>query len=864
MKQKKISKSNIVVFVLICVLFCGCFADVFASNVVTPSAIQVNPSSKLSEITFNGEGYTNITLDATYGSTTVNNVPVYCITKGSSPDNNHYALFFVGDGYTKDEQPKFIEDVKNKTALFLNTAPYSFFKDQFDVYAIEVPSNESGKNADTFFGVKNSLTIGAKSTVFQQFRNPLADALSIDKDKDVYQCTLISNHPWGVGTSASGGRYSVIGREADAVFIHESGHAANGLTDEYYAGPKVHNNSTKANRLHISTIAKDGVDLEKITMYDYDDIDVSKAQWSEYLGYRECYIDAFDDTGTSDKDPYGRPDSALELRPNHKQSMMGNAGAPYCPVCEAEIFSQLNKYFGYPYDTFVPALEFSYPLVDIPTYYCNWPSSSKYYDSTKAYHPAPPTGKDPIGQPPKEFRTFTNLSTLNTNTNTDLLDASNHDITLRTVICSYNTPTTLTLKLTVLDENNTIVGEKTKDYPIGSNKIYTNSTKYASSVAASMELTLAQSEWKTITGSDSPDLSKYKIIGQVLDENGNILQKTDDISTPSPIPTHKPTSVPTTNPTHKPTSDPTANPTHKPTSVPTVNPTHKPTSIPTVAPTEPPNPTPPTIAPTNKPTSTPNHSYNPSPNYPTVSTTPDPTIAPTVSPTITPVPTKTPTASPKPTKKPSKPRPTKTPSSSSSSDNSNKRTWNIKVYAYQIVAEKKKGYVYSLNGKKWSNDSKFTNLTPFKTYTLYVKNSVTKEIIKTSFITFPSHTSTETSVSIGKVAGYEYKIDNGKWTKTPNFKNLQPGKKYQISARKYAVNGKKADKVYKNTVKTKSIIKKVTSSTIKVVDRYGWQYKINGGKWQKNNTFKNLKSKTTYTIYMKKGKQQMKQKVKTK
>ena len=128
---------------------------------------------------------------------------------------------------------------------------------------------------------------------------------------------------------------------------------------------------------------------------------------------------------------------------------------------------------------------------------------------------------------------------------------------------------------------------------------------------------------------------------------------------PTPEPTHTPTSSPvptaTHSPTHTPTSSPvptaTPSPTHTPTPTATPSPTHTPTPTATPSPTHTPTSSPvptATPSPTHTPTSSPVPTATLSPTH-----TPTPTAAPspTHTPTLTPEPTATPTPTPEPTVK---------------------------------------------------------------------------------------------------------------------------------------------------------------------------------------------------------------------
>ena len=53
-------------------------------------------------------------------------------------------MVFLGDGYQINEMEKYIKDVRATVDLIFNESPYKEYKNLFNVYAIEVPSKESG------------------------------------------------------------------------------------------------------------------------------------------------------------------------------------------------------------------------------------------------------------------------------------------------------------------------------------------------------------------------------------------------------------------------------------------------------------------------------------------------------------------------------------------------------------------------------------------------------------------------------------------------------------------------------------------------------------------------------------------------
>lgn len=86
--------------------------------------------------------------------------PVHVIHK-TGDDKENFVIVIMGDGYTADEQDKFLQDAKKKAQGMLRWSPYKEYSDHINIYAVQAVSNESGisvyggKNADTYFMLKS-------------------------------------------------------------------------------------------------------------------------------------------------------------------------------------------------------------------------------------------------------------------------------------------------------------------------------------------------------------------------------------------------------------------------------------------------------------------------------------------------------------------------------------------------------------------------------------------------------------------------------------------------------------------------------------------------------------------------------------
>lgn len=158
--------------------------------------------------------------------------------KGDSSDK--LDLVFLGDGYTAEEQDKFIADAHRFTEALFQTPPFHKHKEDFNVWAVSLVSEESGTdfsgqsifkntalNAGFYtFGVSRYLTTPDMKSIRDAVWNLPCDAVFI----------LVNTETYG-----GGGMYNfyAIGSADNArtneVFVHEFGHSLAGLADEYFS-----------------------------------------------------------------------------------------------------------------------------------------------------------------------------------------------------------------------------------------------------------------------------------------------------------------------------------------------------------------------------------------------------------------------------------------------------------------------------------------------------------------------------------------------------------------------------------------------------------------------------------------------------
>ncbi|NPA37486.1 MAG: peptidase M64 [Chlorobi bacterium] len=164
----------------------------------------------------------------------------------NGPSNKNVDIAFIAEGYTEEEQDKFIEDIKRLTGYLFSFPPYDKLKDKFNIWAIGAISEQSGCD-DPGKGIWVNTAVNSSFNTF-----------GIDRYLESYDVRSIrdyaANAPYDqiyvlVNTKKYGGggiynHFSLTSADniySKQVFIHEFGHAFAGLGDEYYTSDVAYN-----------------------------------------------------------------------------------------------------------------------------------------------------------------------------------------------------------------------------------------------------------------------------------------------------------------------------------------------------------------------------------------------------------------------------------------------------------------------------------------------------------------------------------------------------------------------------------------------------------------------------------------------
>ncbi len=591
--------------------------------------------------------------------------PVHVIHKAGD-DKENFVIVIMGDGYTAEEQDKFLQDASEKARGMLTWSPYKEYSDRINIYAVQAVSNESGiseyggKSVDTYFQVK---VIG-KAARFSNGGDEKAKALRaeleenyLDAGANVGTIHVLCNAKGSYGASINP-LFSFSANSDDnqngTVMAHEIAHSIGRLGDEYERYTNKPNTSDTTNPETI--------------------------KWAKMLGFRGIGITQ---AGTE-----------TAFAPS-RECMMRWLGQPFCEVCKMELARNLNNtdYVSRPAAIYVADPEISIPHSKTGTLDRD---SEKYRISEKNINKA--------NDQDLEFRTVVqNMVNREQHlkmsfriigadgTTVKYSEEKNYTIP---ALANWYDPEAAkeSLSITIPDVYGLVSGDKIEgkieDADTGE-VLATDKTAEQAWSAVNLHYKLKkedgtiedipEAEMTTVYVPENstytlrnPQLSGYSYIGNDLDGNGvNVTGESVDVTyyyqvaaevveTPKPTPaeTDEPLVTPTVSPTVIPTMEPA---TATPSATPITSPTVKPTTVPTLSSTATP-----TVCPTKTPSVTATPTQRPATSVPilpptkTPVATSTPTLPPTKTPDVTNMPTLPPTNTPAATSTPTLP-PTKTP-----------------------------------------------------------------------------------------------------------------------------------------------------------------------------------------------------------
>ena len=276
--------------------------------------------------------------------------------KYSGDVNKRINIVLLADGYQTAELDQFIIDVNNFISGLFLEQPYKEYENYFNVFAIKVPSNESGAShpgtatdvveanqnhpvisVDNYFGstfdyagIHRLLVATNTSSIYTVLGNnfPLYDVVVVMANSSYY--------------GGSGGFIATVSTNVSSAEVaeHELGHTFAQLGDEYYAG--------------------DNYATEKVNMTQ--NTDPSSVKWKNWYG--DNGIGIYQHSGSGNASQWYKP---------HQNCKMQYLNNPFCSVCIEATIEKIHAYIN-PIDSYSPSsltiqttsfpIEFSLELIN--------------------------------------------------------------------------------------------------------------------------------------------------------------------------------------------------------------------------------------------------------------------------------------------------------------------------------------------------------------------------------------------------------------------------------------------------------------------------------------------------------------------
>lgn len=262
--------------------------------------------------------------------------------KFSGDNDKRINLVILSEGYQEVELNQFISDATAFSNDMFSQSPFLEYANYFNVYAIKVPSNESGadhpgtatdvseplipvKYVDTYFNATYD-AYGFHRLLYYEL-----DGNSANNTEAIINTVLANNFPIYdlaliiVNSSEYGGTggefpISYNGTYGSEIAIHELGHSLFNLKDEYYPG---------------DLLAAEAVNMTQET-------DPTLVKWKNWLNTNNVGIY-----------PYATSGNAASWNRPHQNCKMRYLDVPFCSVCKEGMVEKLHSIIA-PIEDYTP------------------------------------------------------------------------------------------------------------------------------------------------------------------------------------------------------------------------------------------------------------------------------------------------------------------------------------------------------------------------------------------------------------------------------------------------------------------------------------------------------------------------------
>ena len=242
-------------------------------------------------------------------------------------------LVFLSEGYTVEEMGKFDADARRFMEALFKTPPYDTRRNDFNIWAVNLISEESGTDKSgegTYkntalnsgfytFGIERYLTTPDMKLIRDAVWNVPCDAVFILVNSETYGGGGMYNF-YAIGTADN--------KLTIRVFVHELGHSFAGLGDEYFQSEVSYNDFYNLNvepwEPNITTLVNFDIKWKDMLPPNTPIPTPVEGKYADKLGVFEC-------GGYVSKGIY-RPMNHCTMRDM----------SPFCPVCKRAILQMID------------------------------------------------------------------------------------------------------------------------------------------------------------------------------------------------------------------------------------------------------------------------------------------------------------------------------------------------------------------------------------------------------------------------------------------------------------------------------------------------------------------------------------------
>ena len=235
----------------------------------------------------------------------------------------------IGDGYQANQLNAYITDAVNLSNYLFSVSPFLEYKDYFNVFAINVPSVDSGANHPGTSPDAScpSVPLSSVNTCCNStFDYANIHRLLVPQNYSAINNILINNFPLYdqtiilvnspyYGGSGGGNATTSLHPAAPEILVHEIGHSFSGLADEYWAGDQY---------------AAEKPNLTQET-------NPLLVKWKNWIGTNGIGI--YQHSGTTIASTWYRPHNTCKMR---------SLSNDFCAVCKETIIKTIHNVVGSP------------------------------------------------------------------------------------------------------------------------------------------------------------------------------------------------------------------------------------------------------------------------------------------------------------------------------------------------------------------------------------------------------------------------------------------------------------------------------------------------------------------------------------